>query len=55
MYEVSKDTSKNYETMERIISDYGLSGEDVLNYLTDWYGISLLSESFIQNLIDCEL
>lgn len=55
MYEASKDTSKNYETMERIISDYGLSGEDVLNYLTDWHGISLLSESFIQNLIDCEL
>ena len=55
MYEASYDTSKNYETFMEMISDYGWSAEDVLIYLTDWHGLSLMSEEFIQNLIDCEL
>lgn len=55
MYEASYDTSKNYETFIEMINDNGWSGEDVLNYLTDWHGLSLMSEDFIQNLIDCEL
>ena len=55
MYKASKDSSENYETLIEIISDYGLSAEDVLIYLTDWHGLSLLSESFMENLIDCEL
>ena len=55
MYETSYDTSKNYETFMEMISDNGWSAEDVLNYLTDWHGLSLMSEDFIQNLIDCEL
>ena len=55
MYEASYDTSKNYETFMEMISDNGWSAEDVLNYLTDWHGLSLMSEDFIQNLIDCEL
>lgn len=54
-YTVSKDTAENYITMESIIADNNLSAEDVLQYLTDWHGLSLLSEDFMQNLIDCEL
>lgn len=55
MYEASTDTSTNYETMEQIIEENGLSGLDVLNYLTDWHGLSLLDFDFMENLIDCEL
>lgn len=54
-YEVSTDTSENYTTMENIIQDMGWSGTDVLNYLTDYHGLQLLDEGFMQNLIDCEL
>ena len=55
MYKASNDTSKNYETMEAIIKDCGWDGVDVLNILTDWHGLSLLSEAFMENLINCEL
>ena len=34
MYEASNDNGKNWDTMEQIIDDYGLSGMDVLKYLT---------------------
>ena len=55
MYEASWDSSKNYDTFMEMISDNGWSAEDVVNYLTDWHGLSLMSEDFIQNLIDCEI
>lgn len=55
MYEASFNTSENYETMLDIIRDNGLSGEDVLQLLTDWHGLDLLSQDFMENLIDCEL
>ena len=55
MYEASYDTSTNYDTFMEMINDNNMSAEDVLNYLTDWHGLSLLSYDFIQNMIDCEL
>lgn len=55
MYESNSDTNENYTTMETIIADYGLSGEDVLRYLTDWHGLQLLDKDFMDNLINCEL
>ena len=55
MYEASCNSSENYETFKEMINDNGWSAEDVLDYLTDWHGLSLMSEGFIQNLIDCEL
>lgn len=54
-YEASSNSSENYETMERIIEDCGFDGKDVLNLLTDWHGMCLLSKGFMENLIDCEL
>lgn len=55
MYEASWNTADNYSTMEEIIEDYKLSAIDVLDYLTNYHGLQLLSEDFMQNLIDCEL
>lgn len=54
-YKASADTSENYETMENMICDLNLSGLDVLRYFTDWNGLQLMTEDFIQNIIDCEL
>lgn len=55
MYIASEDSSKNYDTFMEMISDNGWTAEDVVNYLTDWHGMYLMSGDFIQNLIDCEL
>ena len=55
MYEASSDSSKNYETFKEMIDDNMWSAEDVLDYLTDWHGLCLMSQGFIQNLIDCEI
>ena len=55
MYEPSNDTSENWNTMEEIITDLNLSAMDVLQYLTDWHSLGLLSYDFMENLINCEL
>ena len=55
MYEASNNTNENWETMEQIISDTGADGMQVLQWLTDWHGLSLLNKDFMENLIDCEL
>lgn len=55
MYKASYDTSENWNTMEKIIDDLNLDAKDILQYLTDYHGLSLLSYDFMQNLIDCEL
>lgn len=44
----------NYEKFEDIIERYELSGDEVLNLLTDWYGTSLISDDFLDNLANCE-
>lgn len=55
MYEPSNDTIDNWDTMEQIIDDLNLGAKDILQYFTDYYGLSLLSYDFMENLIDCEL
>lgn len=55
MFKASDESRMNYDTFAEMIREFGWSGEDVLNYLTDWHGMDLLSKEFIQNLIDCEL
>lgn len=54
-YEATNNSNDNYATMEDIINDTGADGIQVLNWLTDWHGLDLLDEDFMQNLIDCEL
>ena len=55
MYKASNDTSKNYNTMMEIINDNNMSAEWLLGILTDWHGLALLDENFMENLINCEL
>ena len=55
MFKASTDTSENFNTMEEIINDTGADGMQVLQWLTDWHGLDLLDEDFMQNLINCEL
>ena len=55
MWEVSENNSENYETMEQIIEECGLSGTDVLQLLTDWHGLDLVASDFMENLIENEL
>ncbi len=54
-YKASNDTMENYETFVQMINDCGWSGEEVLKLITDWHGMQLMEEEFIQNIIDCEL
>lgn len=44
----------NYEKMEQIINKYNLSGEDVLQILTDWHGTDLVNDDFMENLENCK-
>ena len=55
MYDASTDTSKNYETFMEMIEDLNMTPQEVLDYLVNWHGLQLLSEDFIQNMIDCEI
>lgn len=52
MYKVSSSGRENWDIMEEIISEYNLDGNDVLKYLTDWHGLDLLDEDFMENLFD---
>lgn len=54
MREIKETGTDNYNTFVEIINDYNLSGEDVLQLLTDYHGTQLLDRDFMENLIDCE-
>lgn len=45
---------ENYNNFVKIIEDYGLTGEDVLNLLTNWHGTDIVSDEFLDNLESCE-
>jgi len=45
---------KNYEKMVEIIERYNLGGEDVLRLFTDYHGLQLMSDNFLENTMDCE-
>lgn len=55
MYEASDNDMENYETFCEIIQDTEMSAVDVLNALTNWHGMQLMSREFIQNYLDCEM
>ena len=44
----------NYDKMEKCIEDMNLSGKEVLDAITDWHGLQILSDWFIENLRYCE-
>ena len=44
----------NYDKLVKCIEDMDLSGKEVLDAITDWYGTQILSDGFIENLRDCE-
>ena len=46
--------NENYNILEEIIETYELTGEDVLRIITDWHGLEILTDEFIDNLKDVE-
>ena len=44
----------NYDKLVKCIEDMDLSGKEVLDAITDWYGMQILSDEFIENQKDCE-
>ena len=52
MYKASVDTSENWDTMVELISEYNLDAENILQYLTDWHGLQLLDQNFMENLFE---
>lgn len=42
--------NENYNILEEIIETYELTGEDVLRIITDWHGLEILTDEFIDNL-----
>lgn len=44
-------TQGRYDKFVGIIVDYELSAQQVLSILTDWHGLQLISEEFMENLI----
>lgn len=44
----------NYNDFCDIIERYELSGEQVLDIITDWHGTQIISDDFMENLKDCE-
>ena len=54
-YEISRYTDENLETFSKLIEDYGMDGQDVLNILIAWHGTKLMSEEFMDNLLRVEM
>lgn len=46
------DTQKNYNILLDAIKINNISAEDLLNAFTDWNGLQLLSDDFIEFLKD---
>lgn len=52
MAKASWDTSENYGLMVDIINEAGLTGVDVLDMLTNYHGLQLLSEEATRDMLD---
>lgn len=52
MARASWDTSKNYDLMVDFINEAGLTGVDVLDMLTNYHGLQLLSEDATRDMLD---
>lgn len=46
------DTQKNYDVLLEAIKTNNISAEDLLNAFTDWNGLQLFSDDFIEFLKD---
>ena len=44
------DTQKNYETLSEAIRENGISAEELLNAFTNWHGMQILSDDFMEFL-----
>ena len=44
------DTIKNYNVVERAIEENNISALDMLNAFTNWHGMGLLDDEFIEFL-----
>lgn len=42
------NTSKNYETFSDMINDLGLTAEQVLKLFTEYHGLQLMTDDFIE-------
>lgn len=54
MKKISNDTRENYNLLEELIESNGISGREVLDIFTDYFGLQLCSKDFMENLRDCE-
>lgn len=51
MAKASWDTRENYSLMVDIINEAGLTGVDVLDMLTNYHGLQLLSEEATRDML----
>lgn len=54
MASFTNDTSENYNALSEMIERNNLSGTEVLDLFTDYFGLQLCSKDFMENLQDCE-
>ena len=54
MCKIVNDTIENGMNLYEIISNRGMSGEEVFNMFTDWHGMQLVTREMCENLRDCE-
>lgn len=48
------DTLENYNALSEMIKSNNLSGTEVLDLFTDYFGLQLCSKDFMENLQDVE-
>lgn len=48
------DTLENYNALSEMIESNNLSGTEVLDLFTDYFGLQLCSKDFMENLQDVE-
>lgn len=46
------DTSKNYDILANMISDLNLSGDQILQLFTNYHGLQIMTDDFIQFVND---
>lgn len=44
------DTQKNYETLSEVIKTNNISAEELLDAFTNWHGLQILSDDFMEFL-----
>lgn len=49
------DTQKNYSTLLEAIETNNISAEELLNAFTNWHGLQLIDDDFIEFLEDEEI